>query len=109
LINIAHETTIDAGRSRTTGTKVLNQVLFFNGLLNQPQLSGPNSGFSPTFYLKFVKDVPVVSLHRAQCEKQVVANFAVGQAPGDKIENLELPKTQSFNEKTAGSLFLNAG
>ena len=59
--------------------------IVLKGLLNQPQFSGPDSGFSTALYLEFVKDIPVMPLYSAQREEQFFADFAIGKPPGDKV------------------------
>ena len=56
-------------------------------MLQQAQLAGASDGFRAAIDLQFVKDTAIVPFDCVQREEQPLANFTIGQALGDEVQN----------------------
>ena len=56
-------------------------------MLQQAQLAGASDGFRAAFDLQLVKDTAIVPFDCVQREEQPLANFTIGQALGDEVQN----------------------
>ena len=55
--------------------------------LQQTQLAGPCDRFGAPLDLEFVKDFPIVSFHRVQCEEKPLAHLLIGESLGHEVED----------------------